>query len=250
MSWPRQRVLILAAVIFAAHVIAIFALHTPPPMTVLPDGFRSPRPQPTVSSTNNFLELDGLNDPLVFAGAHEHGFSAFAWMMRPKSDYALTNSLPEPRFLAFSRTANEIPLTTGEQDFKPQSSLPFVAFNLPKEQPRSILRVEGGLEGRPLVKAPVLAVQAASDVLTNTVVQIGVRADGFPFSARIISGSGSRFADLTALDLANKSRFAPLPAAKTADPAELQWGEMVFQWFTTELSASKNLPNSNGLDVK
>jgi hypothetical protein len=245
MSWTRQRVLILAAVIFAAHVIALSALHTPPPMVVLPEGFRTPRLVRATPSTNNVIELDGLNDPLVFAGAHQHGFSASAWMMRPQQEYAFTNAPVEPRYLAFSRPTTELPIAQVESKVQPQTSLPFVSFVLAKEPPHSILRIEGGLEGRQLLKAPILPIQLASDVLSNTAIQVGVRMDGFPFSARIVSGSGSRGADLAALDLANKARFAPLPAAESPDPAELQWGEMVFQWFTTEPSATNGLPKTS-----
>ena len=38
-------------------------------------------------------------------------------------------------------------------------------------------------------KPPEIPIQFASDVLSNTVVQLGVRGDGFPFTARIVSGS-------------------------------------------------------------
>jgi hypothetical protein len=244
MSWTRQRVLVLAGVIFVAHLIVLSACHTPDLMVVLPDGFRSPRRVNASTSTNSVIELDGLNDPIVFAGAHQHGFSAFAWMMRPRNDYELTNSPPVPRFLAFARSSTELPAAP-RADVEPQSALPFISFNLPKEPPRSILRVEGGLENRPLIKAPALAIQIGSDVLTNSVIQVGVRADGFPFSARIISGSGSRLADLTALDLAYKARFAALPPSASRDPVELQWGELVFQWFTADAAATNNVPRTS-----
>jgi hypothetical protein len=245
MKWTRHRVLILAAVIFTAHVIAIFALHTPPPMVVLPDGFRSSRPLIQQSSTNATMDLDGLSDPLVFAGAHQHGFSAAAWMMRPRPEYAFTNSLPEPRFLAFARTPTELPRSDSTMILRSRTALPFVEFALPKETPQSTLTIAGGLEGRRLLTSLEPPIQFATDVLSNTVVQVGVRPDGFPFSTRIISGSGSRPADITALNIANKVRFAPLPLAESRNPAELQWGELVFQWFTTEPGATNAPPKTS-----
>jgi hypothetical protein len=238
MTWPRQRVFVLAGVIFAAHVIAIFALHTPAPMVLLPDGFRSPRSPQRMASTNGFVELDGLDDPLVFAGAHQHGFSASAWMMHPAQEYELTNSLPEPRYLAFSRTPLELPRIDHGLDLQSAAALPFVEFALPKERARSTFAIEGPLAARKLLSPVEPPVQIASDVLSNTVVQLGVRADGFPFSARIVSSSGSRVADLAALNLANQARFAPLPLPDPDNPARLQWGEFVFQWFTTEPTAT------------
>jgi hypothetical protein len=248
MKWTRHKVTVLAATIFAAHVIAIFALHTPPPMVMLPDGFRAPLRPLTPPTTNGLAELDGLNDPLVFAGAHQHGFSAAAWMIRPHLDYTLTNSAPQPRYLAFSRTAADFPPTDTKLFSRHDQNLPFVDFQLPVETPRSRLAIEGDLRNRTLTTAPEIPIQYASDVLSNSVVQIGVRADGFPFTARIVSGSGSRAADLTALDIANKLRFVPaslINSSDSADPAALQWGELQFQWFTTEPSATNAPPKTS-----
>jgi hypothetical protein len=238
MSWTRQRVTILAAVIFAAHVAVIFALHTPRPMVTLPKTFRTPRLKSSTPPINALPDLDGLNDPLVFAGAHEHGFSASAWMMRPSQDYALTNSKPPPRFLAFARTPIDFPRSRTENPIHAGADLPFLDIALAPEPHRSILFVEGELQNRPLVRTPKIPIESASDVLTNTVIQVAVKADGFPFSARIITSSGSRAADLKGLDIANHLKFAPLPPAAPRDPTELQWGQCVFQWFTTEPGAT------------
>ena len=245
MKWTRHKVLILAAVIFTAHVVVIFALHTPTPMVILPDGFRAPlRPAPPIT-TNQRANLETLNDPLVFAGAHQHGFSAAAWMMRPRQDYALTNSSPDPRYLAFSRTPMEFPPSNNEFVARRQSGLPFVDLNLPAETRRSMLAIEGDLGNRKLTATPEIPIQFGTDVLSNTVVQVAVRSDGFPFTARVISGSGSRVADVTALDIANKLRFVPVPTIGSNDPIALQWGELVFQWFTTDASATNAAPKTS-----
>ena len=249
MSWTRQRVTILAALIFAAHVAVIFALHTPRPMVALPETFRTPRLKSSTSPTTGLADLDGLNDPLVFAGAHEHGFSASAWMMRPSQDYALTNSKPPPRFLAFARTPMNFPPRQTENSVQSQTTLPFLDIALAPEPHKSMLFVEGELQNRPLARTPEIPLQTATDVLTNTVIQVAVKADGFPFSARIITSSGSRFADLKALDIANHLKFTPLPPAVPRDPTELQWGECVFQWFTTEPGATNAVPAPAGPNV-
>ncbi|HUS35439.1 MAG TPA: hypothetical protein VM680_08825, partial [Verrucomicrobiae bacterium] len=181
MSWSRKRLTIVATIIFLAHVIAIFAIHTPRPMVILPDGFRAPRTLPAPTGTNHTAELDDLNDPLVFAGAHEKGFSAAAWMMRPRREFALTNPPTPPRFLAFVRTPLELP---GASDLKSrgEDDLPEFQFALPGDPQKSILMIEGELKKRGLIKPIEVPVQIASDVLSNTVVQVAVRADGFPFS--------------------------------------------------------------------
>jgi TonB family protein len=240
MKWPRKRTLTLALVIFIAQMVAIFALHTPTPMVTLPEGVWSPLQRVPAGQTNPLGELDGLSDPLVFAGAHEHGFSAFAWMMRPKTDYEVTNTLPTPRFLQFQRVATDF----SNRDFKNSSEqdpdLPFVQVEIPPVDKRSLMRVDGGLVSRALLREPKVPIQYATDVLSNTVVQVAVQADGFPFSARIISGSGSRGADLAALNIATRTRFAPLPPVGAETLGDLQWGQLVFQWFTTEPVATNN----------
>jgi hypothetical protein len=239
-SWSRKRLTIVAMIIFLAHVIAIFAIHTPRPMVMLPDGFRTPRTLPVPGGTNHTTELDDLNDPLVFAGAHERGFSAAAWMMRPKLEFSLTNPPTPPRFLAFVRTPLELPAES-ELKLRREEDLPELEFALPGDPQKSILMIEGELKNRGLIKPIEVPVQIASDILSNTVVQVAVRADGFPFSARIITGSGSHGADLTALDLATKARFSALPQIRAGEAAEMQWGELVFQWFTAGPNAT-NLP--------
>jgi hypothetical protein len=244
MSWLRHRITILALVILIAHIIAIFALHTPRPMVNLPAGVRAPRLPIATPTTNDTIELDGLNDPLVFAGAHQHGFSALAWMMRPRQEYALTNTPAPPRFLAFSRTPTEFPPNDHRSTIATRTEPPVLNFNLPPQAPQSHLFVEGPLQQRPLLKPIEPPIQHATEVLTNTVIQLGVRADGFPISARIVTTSGSRGADLTALDLAQKSRFAPIPTIGARDPNELQWGELIFQWFTAEPTATNNPPKT------
>jgi hypothetical protein len=237
MSWTRQRVTILAALIFIAHIVAIFAIHTPRPMVALQDNFRTTGLKPSAIQTNALPGLEGLNDPLVFAGAHEHGFSAAAWMTKPRQDYALTNSKSPPHFLAFARTPMEFPPHETQIALLGRTALPFLEISLAREMPKSILRIEGALENRGLLKSPEIPIQTASDVLSNTVVQVAIKSDGFPFSARITTSSGSRGADLRAVQIANQLRFTPLPAAIAREPNDLQWGECVFQWFTTEPTA-------------
>jgi hypothetical protein len=175
----------------------------------------------------------------VFAGAHEHGFSAAAWMIRPKQEFALTNPPPAPRYLAFVRTPLTLPAER-ESKFRREDDLPELQFTLPSDPQKSILMIGGELKNRGLIRVIDVPVQIASDVLSNTVVQVAVRADGFPFSARVISGSGSRGADDVALDLAKKARFSALPQVRPGEGAEMQWGELVFQWFT----AGPNMTNS------
>lgn len=244
MSWTRQRLFATAVVIFLGQLGAIFALHTREPLLVkLP-------PFPAVhagspSRHSNSPELQYLNDPMIFAGAHTAGFSAAAWLGRARLDFNLSNSVPPPTFLDFERHSTiEIASSNPPPQITP---LPLLNFSLSNDTPRqSRLVLEGPLSSRPLAANPPIPIQFGTDVLSNSVVQVSVQADGFTVLSRLVSGSGSRAADLTALEIANKLRFAPQPLQSVAPSSEgapepLQWGRLVFQWFTTE-PASTNVP--------
>lgn len=233
MTWTRNKWIFVAASVFLAQVAGIFALHTREPLMVRPTG--DPR-RPLISSEGNEKqispEMEALKDPMIAAGAHPNGFSSAAWLTQPRLEYAPSNSTPPPRFLTYARSTN---LPEADTSSERRGELPFVRLNLSNATPRSILSIEGTLAERPLVKNPAVPVQFATDVLSNTVVQVAVRADGFPLFTRIVAGSGSRAADLNALQIAGDVRFAPLTSQGRSD---LQWGELVFEWFTAELPAT------------
>jgi hypothetical protein len=241
MSWTHKRLGIFAAVILAAHVVAIFALHSRQPILERTTGslriFRLP---PAGAKQPPTIEVNGLNDPLTFAGANAHGFSAPAWLTSPQMTYVSTNPIAPPKFLVFARESAIPPANQKASEL--DSSLPFLNFTTSNPPPKSTLAIEGGLARRPLVSSPTIPIQSATDVLSNTVVQAGVQANGFPLSLRIISSSGSRGADLGALQIANTIRFAAIPEIKLQDPNALQWGELVFQWFTVEPATTNRPP--------
>jgi TonB family protein len=110
---------------------------------------------------------------------------------------------------------------------------------------QSVVQIEGDLAGRSLLSLPPLPIQQHNDILTNSIVQAGVNPSGYPESARLLSGSGSKKADQAALAMAKAARFAPLPgllAPGAVDRADLTWGKLIFQWFTVEW-AQTNKPN-------
>src|SRR3954451_14285164 len=109
MSWTRRRMTVLAGVIFGAHLFAIYALHTAAPMLMQPASFRSPRFANVAPTSVPAREADGLNDPMVFAGAHQHGFSGPAWLTGPRQNYSISTTVSPPRFLEFARPPAEFP---------------------------------------------------------------------------------------------------------------------------------------------
>ena len=222
MAWSRKKLIAFGFLIFAGQIGAIFALHTREPLRskfgpIIPS-------RPVAFATNSVgTEVEELNDPLVFAGAHEQGFSAHAWMKRPPMELAMTNSIPPPAFLEFQRTPTEFPGTNQFRGLTPD--LPFVRLPISNPPPKGLPVLVRGLPAdRQLITKIIPPPQIDSALSSNTVVQVAVQSDGYPFSTRILTGSGSVSADLTALQLARNARFAP---TKSTD---LQWAELVFQW--------------------
>ncbi len=230
MRWTRQRIWAVSGALFAAHLLAIFAFHTREPILARIAHAEAPRPAAARPGSGGAQVTLDLTDPLVFASAHPHGFSAPAWLTRPEAIHTLTNPASPPRFLAYTRTP--MALDPGAEFVRPAARLPFLKFSIPPPARRSLLEIYGPIAGRAPSKLPELPIQRAGDVLSNTVVQVGIEAEGFPLSARVLAGSGSRAADLEALGIADSMRFVALPFRAVGERDTMEWGQLVFQWFT------------------
>ena len=80
-----------------------------------------------------------------------------------------------------------------------------------------------------------------TDILTSTVVQLGVNPSGYALPPFFLSSSGSKAADQEALKLAKLMRFKPLGPAGGNTPwsaTSLVWGKVIFEWHTLELPAA------------
>jgi hypothetical protein len=235
MGWSRKKMVFMVSVVLAGQIGVIFALHTREPLLVkLPPLL--PPARENFPATDTGSNLEELIDPLAFAGAHAHGFSAHAWLKRPQMQLALTNSIPAPAFFPFQRTPSELPGAASFLGLPPQ--LPFVELAISNETPRkSTIRVQGEVATRPLVQEIIPPIHFGSEMISNSVVQVAVQPDGFAFTTRIVVSSGSRGADLAALNLAKEARFATLPL-RERETNSLQWGEFVFQWYTAPLPST------------
>jgi len=117
---------------------------------------------------------------------------------------------------------------------KPRPDLlpPVVAEIVVARRTNSTLRVAGDLVNRRLLNPPQLQSWPALDLLTNTVVQVLVNAEGNVFSSTLLTLSGSKEADQNALDVARAARFEPL---RRSSPA-LTIGALIFEWHTAPLA--------------
>ena len=171
-----------------------------------------------------------LNDPTLFALPHrEASPGPEPWRTpRPESP---SFQWPEPTnslLLAVDQlgaTFNRFIETNGFDSLqipaKPEPNL-----TLPDLPPvavsaeQSALRLEGGLAQRRLITPLALRSFTNLDILSNSVVQIVVDADGRPVSPpTLLSGSGSRDADQDALDTARAARFEPVRRNPAAQPS-------------------------------
>jgi len=105
---------------------------------------------------------------------------------------------------------------------------------------QSRVRLEGELVSRPLVTPLVLRSWPHPDILSNTVVQTAIDAEGRALFPALMSESGYPAADVLALKLANAARFRPLPHAARdhTGTGPLAWGKMIFEWHTLPMTAT------------
>lgn len=181
--------------------------------------------------------LDELEDPMLFARANRHGFSSAAWAKPALQVAILSQPRPVP-FLGFKQAKSL--MDSGLQS-APAELIFARKLPAPLENPallghgvstQSILRVEGPLASRPLLKRPELPSEYFNDALGNTLIEIGVNPDGFVLSARVLDTSESKQADLDALAIAKRLRFEP--QRRSTKPNDLTWGKLVFEWFGLE----------------
>lgn len=253
--WSPARRWSSIALLFVAQMGLIFALGNRKPATPRP-----PAPALVVSLAPAWNELLALNDPTLFALPQRRGFAGAAWLKIPNVEFQPFRWTEPPRLLplrieelgvAFAQFIQTNVFVSPALETKPAPELPPpVALETGLAPPtHSTLRVAGDLANRRLLNPPELASWAAADLLTNTVVQVLVNADGNVFSPTLLSRSfdpkGDQRAlkvageaDQRALDVAREARFE---AGNGALPA-LTLGVLIFEWHTEPLT---NAPSSN-----
>ncbi len=220
------------------------------------DGEPQPRPLPLRSPANIYAAVDpwsaqfldnlsALSDPTLFALPNLKGFSGSAWLRFAPLEHRLSDWTTTPCWLALDQSwlsdsfaalvATNVtePLLIGDKPLPRPTGLDVPIPNEPFAT-QSVLRVEGELAGRPLLSSPDLPAWSSSELLSNTVVQLLVDADGYPLATALLAESGSKEADQFALKLATAARFTPLrPPDYTPHPRlRLAWGKLICQWAT------------------
>lgn len=248
--WAGRRWVATIFIIMLGQVVAIFwlARHQP---EIFPRRNNSPA---IFVANNDILQRLPLSNPAQFALANRNGFSGGAWLETPALQYDSPQwtEPPRPLELAVDKLGSALkeysrndlseisePPSAPEPQLEPVAPLP----DLPAQ---STCIVEGELAQRPLLTRFKLDSWPAADILSNTVVQIGVNRDGSVFSAVLPQGpkdsKEGKAADAYALNLARSMRFQPLPRIDFDHPdnsdSAAQWGRLVFRWRTIPLPAT------------
>jgi TonB family protein len=245
-AWTRQRWALLIGIAFAAHLGFIFAFGDRAP--IVPRAIAN---APTLQFTPHRSEREQLDDPTLFALPHPNGFAGAAWLRRPQIEFAPFRWTEPPRLLALSGAQLG---ATFQQHLAPKGFARLAVEILPPPEPtslplrdgtfitarRSASSLGGELTHRRWLNAPAaLPAWPAADLLTNSVVQVWVDANGQILSpALLLPGSGSKEADQLAIKLARTARFAPLPGSRT----QLTPGTLIFEWHTVPQTNSIPVP--------
>jgi len=198
--------------------------------------------------TERIAELTEHEDPTLLALPTFQGFSGPAWLAFTPPDYQPGDPAEPPHWLAlressFGATFAALLATSAIAPplvaDKPVPRLPRIYEpNRPPDPvtSRSRLRVEAALAARPILEPVDLPPWPSSYLLSNSVVQAGVDADGVTVFTALLSQSGSRDADSHALGVASRSRFQAISRPPGTAPSEdLTWGRLIFQWHTLPL---------------
>jgi hypothetical protein len=199
-------------------------------------------------------DLLALTDPTLLALPHQQGFSGPAWLtVEPQQlprqewrDNIRAWLLMPPveqlggsfrRFMATNTFATEqLPSQPLPRLVLPEAS------EVENFADHSTFRLTGGLASRRLLIPLELPSWTNSDLLTNSIVQLAVAADGRPISFTLLNnppGCGDKNADQRAVEIARTLRFEPLGGSGSRTEhnplAEISWGEFVLEWHTIAL---------------
>jgi hypothetical protein len=238
-KWSPTFRWLLIALVFLAHIGFIFALgdRKPHKSRLLPPGIAL-----GLAPAEN--ELLALNNASLLALPHRQSFSGEAWLKpavvefepyrweEPSRELDLTASDLGSVFLQFMQTNRFVsfPFPTKLTPQPPSPSAIKAEFILPTN---SSLTLSAEFKDRRLLNPPNLQPMAATDLLTNTVVQVLVTTEGDVMSYTLLSRSGSAEADKLAIEFSKQARFEK---QRIGAPV-LKKGNLIFEWFTVPKSA-------------
>jgi TonB family protein len=190
-----------------------------------------------------------LENPTLFALPAIEGFSGETWLGLPAPKvrpYAWTE---EPRWLpletrqlgaVFSPLVENRTFSIDPVPARPSPELMFpVITREPRFADRSSVTLASGLNGRKLERGlGELPSWSNTELLTDTVVQVAVDAEGSTLSATLLRSCSFRAADKFALEWAMAARFSPAPPQPEEGGPKLSMGQLIFDWHTLAPAAT------------
>jgi len=252
--WTRSRWWVAFAVVMAAQVALMFTLSERklivPRQADNSTAFYLVADVPTNSVVSALVDV---SDPTLFALPDRRGLSGGAWLRAPSLQYHSADWTEPSQWLtlpatelgaAFLELVRTNVVARRSAAAKLPARLSEVAVSPVPLPAKSRFHVEGDLSKRELLALWDVPSIAHIDLLTNTVVQVGVSPSGFALSAIVLSGSGSKAADQRALELTRSLHFKPIAER---EGISLTWGKIVFQWHTLEMSVTNATPANPSL---
>jgi hypothetical protein len=244
-AWTYGRWLMFIALIYAAHVILLFAFGAQKPIV--------PRPVanvPALQLADGAGEWFALNDPTLFALPHPRDSAAAVRMRAPVPAQPSFQWTEPPGWLALSdrelgAVFNQFMETNHFADLELQLKPPLKLSSPgapvePVLAQTSTLLIQGDLARRSLLSQIEVPSLPYNDVIAPSRVQVVVDAAGNVISSVLLPSDNPLEAaghlddaDRRALELARAARFAPAP--------RLSIGRLVFNWHTVPM-AGTNLP--------
>jgi hypothetical protein len=255
-SWTWSRWFGWVFVVFVSQLALIFWLGDRKPFVAEKE---TAGPGLTLAA-NLKSEVLALADPTLFALPHQQGFSGPAWLnaspgLKPPLDSLETEESAPPLALETSGTDFAEFIATNHFNSFQHFAKSAPALTIARSSSdtglsaKSMLRQLEGLASRRLISAvdlpswPVRTnLMKDPDILTNTVIQLVVNAEGKPISAALISSSGLQDADKYAMEKSLSLRFEPMdgtgPESLTNPLAHLTWGQLSFDWLTVSTAGT------------
>lgn len=225
--------------VFSAHAALVFWFGE----RVLPVETPS-RPAPLLfiaadqQTIANLEQLVPAGDPTLFALPNDLGFSGGAWLTLVRTDFTLSNWTATPKWLpvpagSFGSFVTEVAETNrvpAEDLLAQRSPVDPFDFRVPATvlSTASTFAVEGQVAAR-LTSTPQVPSAIHTDLLTNTVVEVAVRADGIVETVMLTTACGAGAADEAALTLARDLVFNAIPGEPQATSG-IERGRIVFTW--------------------
>ena len=254
--WAPRKWVSTIALVFLIQIILLVVLSRKPPRPGQPPQFHTAINLTLDRVSEKQLgEMTELNDPTLFALPNSRGFSGAAWLNFPPPDHHFNDWTQADDWLELDQSSLGKTLLTFLNSNLPapllmaDKPLPFSTVRLSRPTSgrlvtASEVRLEGALAQRSLLHPISPPSWTHSDILTNTIVQCLVDADGDTQSVTLVSSCGVSEADQVALRLATNARFHSLRSLgeQPKQRNETTWGRMVFHWHT--LAPQESAPAS------